>query len=101
MAYLFGIDAGMGGNNSFWRALFAIPIAVSMLQFALLYKVYPWESPRWLWINDKADEASEILYYLYKPWVVVEVCARFEQDASATRNRESIVESSSPSPSNS
>ena len=83
VAYLFGADAGVGGENSFWRALFALPIAVSLLQLLLLQKYYPWESPRWLWMNYKTEEAGEILYELYKPWVVEDVKKRFEKDAAA------------------
>ena len=59
----------------------------------MLYKVYPYESPRWLWLNNKPEEAGEILYYYYKPWVIGEVLKVFELDAAANRNRESVVES--------
>ena len=66
---------------------------MSLLQLFLLYHYFPWESPRWLWINNKPEEASEILYYLYKPWVVEDVLKGFEGDEAARRNTESIISS--------
>ena len=89
---MFGIDAGMRASG-FWRALFAIPIIVNLLQIVLLQKFYPWESPRWLWTNNKPEEAEAVLYYLYKPWLVGQVLKGFETDASASRNHESILSS--------
>jgi hypothetical protein len=67
----------------YWRAMFGFPIICCLLQLFLLIKVYPFESPRWLWANDYREEATEDLYFLYRPWVVPEVLKQLEIDYNA------------------
>lgn len=60
---------GVAGNES-WRVLLASSAVLAAL--VLLLRVGSPESPRWLWRQDRRDEASAVLRRFYGPGVVID-----------------------------
>lgn len=52
-------------NDDYWRILFGLPIAISVIQSVLLFTVFNYETPKFLKQNDKKAELAEIMGKIY------------------------------------
>ena len=52
-------------EEEYWRIMFAIPIFVALVQMILLWKAYPYETPKFLLKTKQDSEARDIIELIY------------------------------------
>ncbi|CDW77776.1 sugar transporter family protein [Stylonychia lemnae] len=59
-------------SDNYWRVMFALPIAFSIIQIILLLTVFNYETPKFLKQNNQHGQLSKLMGKIYEPDRIVE-----------------------------
>ena len=58
-------EPSQGGDSQIWRVLFALPILLHIIRYTILKYLLNYETPLYLTMQDKVNEAREVLQVIY------------------------------------
>ena len=64
------INEGEFFTGDYWRVIFAIPIAISIIQVLLLLTVFNWETPKYYKERGQTEKLNQVMAKIYNPHAI-------------------------------